>query len=236
MLEIKGLQLSYGQKKIFDKFDLSVKDETVLCILGVSGCGKTSLLNAIAGLIPCGGKIQADGDISYLFQEDRLIPSLTVLQNVLFATEHFYQDRLAARNMALKVLSDIGLEGLENRYPHTLSGGQKARVALARAFCCPSHILLMDEPFQGLDIVTRHNLTVYFLRMLQNYPRTAIVVSHSVEEAVAVADRIIVLGNSPCTVIKDIVCDVPKEQREKEENAQKIAAIVRDIRSAFPFV
>ena len=154
MLEIRNLCVNYGEKTVFKDFSLSVGDKEILCVMGKSGCGKTTLLNAIAGLVPHNGEISGADGVSYMFQEDRLIPSLTALSNVTFATAHQYKDKKEAEKTARESLKAVGLEGFENRYPHTLSGGQAARVSLARAFAYPSVPLITDEPLIGPCIAT----------------------------------------------------------------------------------
>ncbi len=231
MLEIKDLCVSYGEKTVFKDFSLNVNDREILCVMGKSGCGKTTLLNAIAGLVPHGGAIRGADEVSYMFQEDRLIPSLTALGNVTFATAHLYKDKKQAESIAKDALKAVGLEGFENRYPHTLSGGQAARVSLARAFAYPSGLLITDEPFKGLDIATADLLERYFLELFENSRKCAVVVSHSVEEAVALADRVVVLGGSPCGTVFETSLDMPRGERKKNgayaaEKATEIKAAI----------
>lgn len=225
MLEIQNLCVRYGEKIVFDNFDLRVGDREILCVLGKSGCGKTTLLNAVAGLVPHTGLVRGAERVSYMFQEDRLIPSLTALDNVLFATAHLYKDKNEAERLAREALSAVGLEGYEKRYPHTLSGGQAARVSLARAFCYPSDLLITDEPFKGLDIATADMLERYFTELFERSGKCAVIVSHSVEEAVALADRAIVLGGTPCTVKEEIILDRPRGERDLSYAAEKAALI-----------
>lgn len=227
MLEIRDLCVKYGDRTVFDGFSLDVKDREILCVLGRSGCGKTTLLNAVAGLVPHGGEIKGAENPSYMFQENRLIPSLTALKNITFATGHLFGDKKEAERIAKEALKAVGLEGMEDRYPHTLSGGQAARVSLARAFCYPSKLLITDEPFKGLDIATADTLENYFLELFDKSEKSAVIVSHSVEEAVRLADRAVVLGGSPCDIKAEITLDLPRENRasDVEYCAKKAAEI-----------
>ena len=216
MLEIRNLCVKYGDKTVFENFNLTVGDREILCVMGKSGCGKTTLLNSIAGLVAHTGEIRGADSVSYMFQEDRLIPSLTALENVMFAIAHRFKDKKEAEKLAVDALEAAGLEGFENRYPHTLSGGQAARVSLARAFCYPSELLITDEPFKGLDIATADILEKYFDGLFARSQKCAVIVSHSVEEAVALADRVIVLGGSPCEIKAEIMIEKPRGEREKD--------------------
>lgn len=229
MLEIRDLCVNYGDKTVFGGFSLDVKDGEVLCVMGKSGCGKTTLLNAVAGIVPYSGKIAGADKISYMFQEERLIPSLTALGNVMFASSHLYKDKKEAEADAERALAEVGLEGFEKRYPHTLSGGQAARVSLARAFCHPSDIMITDEPFKGLDIATADTLERYFIKLLEAYGKSAVIVSHSVDEAVRLADRVVVLGGEPCSLRREITLEVPRTEREKDVGyTAKIAAEIKE--------
>ena len=168
MLSVKGLELSYGDKKIFDRFDLEVGDGEVVCILGRSGCGKTSLLNCVAGALAHGGEVEGtERGVAYLFQEPRLIPALTAAENVRFAVGHLYADRAALNAEIDRVFDSLGIDGLQDRPPGKMSGGQAARVALARALCHPSDVLLTDEPFGALDIALKLSLTEYLISALK---------------------------------------------------------------------
>ncbi len=214
MLSVKGLKLSYGDKKIFDGFDLEVGDGEVVCILGRSGCGKTSLLNCIAGAVACGGEIKgAEQGVAYLFQEPRLIPALTAADNVRFAVAHLYEDDKTLDAEIDKVFSSLGIDGLQTRLPSKMSGGQAARVALARALCHPSDVLLTDEPFGALDIAVKLSLTEYLANALKARPRTVVMVSHGIDECFDLADRILVLGGDPCRVSYETEISEPRGER-----------------------
>lgn len=230
MLEICDLTVKYGEKTVFENFSLSVADREILCVLGKSGCGKTTLLNAVAGLLPYTGTVKGADSVSYMFQEDRLVPSLTALGNITFAISHLYKDKKEAEKTAREALGKVGLDGYADRYPHTLSGGQAARVSLARAFCYPSGLLIADEPFKGLDIATADALEKYFLELFESSRKSVIIVSHSVEECVRLADRVVVLGGSPCTVTKEF--GIPGARTERRADIAFCAAEAEKIKAA----
>ncbi len=153
-ISIKNLNKVYGNDKIFDNFSIEFYDDKVNCIVGESGCGKTTLLNIIAGLVQfenCEINGITKKDISYVFQEDRLIPWLTIKENLEIALKQ-YSEKDELNKRVYKVLNLVGIDGIEDKYPHELSGGMKQRINIARAFGKPSKIILMDEPFKSLII------------------------------------------------------------------------------------
>lgn len=187
---------------LFDGFSLDLPEGRTTAILGPSGCGKTTLLHLLARLYaPISGSVHAPRS-SYLFQEPRLFPSRTILQNVAIPIENEF-GKPAAKRRAEEFLAAVGLEGRERAYPDELSGGQRQRAALARAFAYPAPLMLMDEPFQSLDLPLRIQLMDLFFDLREREPRTAVVVTHDPREAIYMADRVIVLGNRPAAVVLD---------------------------------
>lgn len=185
MIAIKNFSKSYGAHTVYENFNLDIAEEGVTCILGESGCGKTTLLNAVASLIPYGGEITKKR-VSYVFQAPRLIPNLTVIENLKFIG--------ADVKMAAYMLERTGLETKKNAYPNALSGGEAQRVSLCRAFCFPSDILLMDEPFSSLDLKTKLSVMELFKALRKEEGRGAVFVTHDIDEALFLADRIVVLS------------------------------------------
>lgn len=184
MLEIKQLTKAYGKTEVYRGLDLSVEEGKITCILGESGSGKTTLLNCIAGLTDYIGQI-TPVKCSYVFQTPRLVPNLTTEQNLSLVC------RDKARVCAM--LEDVGLGEKRGAYPKSLSGGQAQRVSLARAFLYESDALLMDEPFSSLDLRLKNEMHSLFLQINSRYRRTVLFVTHDVDEAVKLADRLLVL-------------------------------------------
>lgn len=222
-MRISGLNFAYGEKVIFDDFNLDIPDGKVTCIMGSSGGGKTTLLNCISGQLKFKGQIlygqNGDRDlpakpISYVFQQPRLIPSMTVEKNI----EYVLPNNLSKEQKALKVkeiIQKTQLSDCKNSYPRYISGGQASRTALARALVVESDILLMDEPFKGLDIKLKKQILDTLIPLIKD--KTVVFVTHDVEEALAVADRVYVLnrleGNAVNILASESI-DQPSEERD----------------------
>ena len=185
MIELKKVSKTYGEKVIYENFDFTFKDNEITAVLGASGVGKTTLLNMIAGLTEYSGEIKKDGDISFVFQTDRLVKNLTVYENLKLIVPN------ADINGALK---RVGLLSAANAYPKELSAGMARRVAILRAFLYPSKILLMDEPFINLDVSLEYSLMDDVKEMMNTSPKTVVFITHDVKEAVYLADRIAVIS------------------------------------------
>ncbi|MDV0445101.1 Bicarbonate transport ATP-binding protein CmpD [Methanimicrococcus sp. At1] len=213
-----------------EDINLSVKDGEFVTILGPSGCGKTTLLRIIAGLETySGGTVSLDGEViagpgpkrGMVFQEYSLFPWKTVLGNVMFGPQMQGFSKKEAEEKALNYLKLVGLSEFKNSYPYELSGGMKQRVAIARALANEPEIILMDEPFGALDAQTRNNLQNELLRIWEEEKKTIIFVTHSVDEAVFLSDRIVILSKRPGRIKKtiDITIPRPRDRTRPEENA-----------------
>lgn len=183
-MKIESLSVSYGKTKVYENFNLEIGDSGVTCLLGESGCGKTTILNAIARLIPYTGEI-TPVKVSYVFQTPRLVPNLTVLDNLTLIG--------VDENKAKEMLERVGLKKKANAYPPKLSGGEQQRVSLCRAFLYPSELLLLDEPFSSLDLKTKIAAMDLFKSLQQSSGTGSLFVTHDIDEACYLADRIVVL-------------------------------------------
>jgi ABC-type nitrate/sulfonate/bicarbonate transport system ATPase subunit len=209
-----------GRLRVFENLDLAIPEGEFLCIVGRSGCGKSTLLRIIAGLeeatsggVSFGWASGNAGTVGFVFQEPGLFPWRTVWDNVKLGLEirGIGGDELQRR--VSKILDIVGLRGFERYFPYQLSGGMAQRVAIARAFVIDPDLLLMDEPFASLDTHTRADMHVELLRVWQTLKRTVVFVTHNVDEAVFLADRVIVLAGRPAIVAADIPITLPRPRR-----------------------
>ncbi|TFW34044.1 ABC transporter ATP-binding protein [Massilia horti] len=234
-----------GVNKVFDSggrdvvalkdIDLDIPGGQFVCLLGPSGCGKSTLLNAVAGFAPPSmGTITADGALvtapgperGMVFQEYALFPWMTVEQNVAFGLEIKRVPVDEIKRRVGELLGMLSLSDFRQRYPKDLSGGMRQRVAIARVLALDSPIMLMDEPFGALDALTRRNLQDELLRLWAELKKTILFVTHSIEEAIYLADRIVVMTYRPGTIKRDILVDLP---RMRDPSAQEFNELKREL-------
>jgi NitT/TauT family transport system ATP-binding protein len=199
-MKIVNLSFSYNDTPIFENFNLDIKQQSICTLVGASGCGKTTLLKLISNLeIPSAGEIikseQEMGSVSYLFQETRLLRSQTTFSNIDIILKNSIKDKNERKDTVLYYLERVGLVQDRQKYPSELSGGMKQRVAIARAFAYPSHLILMDEPMQGLDISSKYDVLDLFKEMWASDPRTTIFVTHDLRDALMMGDSVVCLGD-----------------------------------------
>ena len=208
-----------GTLNVFSELGLSVRDRETVCVLGPSGCGKTTLLRAMHGLLSLdGGRILIDGtpvrgprrNVAMVFQHFGLMPWKRVRANVAYGLELAGAAQPTIAERVRRYIDLVGLVGFERAFPHELSGGMQQRVGLARALAMEPDILLMDEPFGSLDAQTREIMQDELLRIYQQDPRTMVFITHSIEEAIALGDRIVVLTARPARVRETLVVDIPR--------------------------
>ena len=192
-IEIKKLIKKYDSTEVFDGLDLSIKVNKVTVIMGASGSGKTTLLNCIAGLTPYNGEITGVNGASFVFQEDRLVPFMSVYENLDFTLQKSVY-KAERKEKILAMIKSVGLEDKINSIPDELSGGQKKRVSLARAFLSDSNLILMDEPLNSLDFGLKIKIAQLIETLTEKYNKTVVFVTHDIDEALTIADDIVVIG------------------------------------------
>lgn len=209
-LEVKNLSKKYGEDLILKDLFFSVPEKEFVSIIGPSGCGKSTLFNVIAGLeVPVSGEVLLDGSsilgvtgkVGYMHQKDLLLPWRTVWRNVALPLEIQGNTKKVAREKVMEMLPIFGLDGHENKYPAQLSGGMRQRTSLMRASMLPNDIMLLDEPFGSLDAITKTKMQDYLFHVLQHMNKTILFITHDIDEAVFLSDRIIVLGGNPAEIV-----------------------------------
>jgi NitT/TauT family transport system ATP-binding protein len=219
-VSVRAVSMAYpGPVQALQDIDLDVPASRLTSLLGPSGCGKTTLLKIIAGLIhPTAGTVLVNGrkvegpgpERAFVFQDFALMPWATVIRNVAFGLELRGIPAAEREAIAETYIAEVGLTGFERKYPHELSGGMRQRVGLARALAVKADVLLMDEPFSAVDEQTRRKFQEDLLRLMAHERRTFLFVTHSIEEAVYLSDRIVLLSPRPGRVWKLIEPDLPR--------------------------
>lgn len=225
-MKLMNIVKSYGNKKVLDGITLDIEEGKVTAILGESGSGKSTLLNIIAGKIKdFKGEIIFEAEnkngMSYIFQEDTLIPWKTVYDNLEFVLKK----KISKEEISLRIkkyLEMVGLNGIEGEYPNSLSGGMKRRVGIARAFSFPSNYLFMDEPFEFLDIKIKNEIMEYFIKLQNMENKTVIFITHDIESAVSLGEKIVVFSNKPTKIKKIFKNPYPKEKNKEKKEKLKV--------------
>jgi NitT/TauT family transport system ATP-binding protein len=209
-LQLDKVSRSFGSLEVLRDLSLDIMRGEFVAVVGPSGCGKTTLLNLLSGYDrPSSGVIHRAGRVRMVYQQDGLFPWQTVSENIALGLRHIGDEKERGRQVG-DMINLIRLEGFENHYPHQLSGGMRQRVELARALAGDSDILLLDEPFSALDYLTRLRMRQELAQLLRERPRTVALVTHDIEEAAQLADRVIVLSERPAQVRYELSIETPR--------------------------
>lgn len=217
---VKNLTCSYEQKTIFDNFDVTFEQGKINVILGGSGVGKTTLLNAIAGIKSYEGQIEGcEGRVSYIFQKDRLIPSISVYKNLDLILKGVVNDKVERKRMIEQTAVDLEIFDVLKSLPSEISGGQAQRVSMARAFLYPSDVMLLDEPFKALDTALKTRLIKQFAALQEKKNKTVVFVTHAIDECLLLADDYFVFDDAPVKIVLQGKINSKKSERKLTDKA-----------------
>ena len=217
---VKNLTCSYEQKTIFDNFDVTFEQGKINVILGGSGVGKTTLLNAIAGIKSYEGQIEGcEGGVSYIFQKDRLIPSISVYKNLDLILKGVVKDKAERKRMIEQTAVDLEIFDVLKSLPSEISGGQAQRVSMARAFLYPSDVMLLDEPFKALDTALKTRLIKQFEALQEKKNKTVVFVTHAIDECLLLADDYFVFDDAPVKIVLQGKINSKKSERKLTDKA-----------------
>lgn len=219
-IRVKNLTCSYEQKTIFDNFDVTFEQGKINVILGGSGVGKTTLLNAIAGIKSYEGQIEGcEGGVSYIFQKDRLIPSISVYKNLDLILKGVVKDKAERKRMIEQTAVDLEISDVLKSLPSEISGGQAQRVSMARAFLYPSDVMLLDEPFKALDTALKTRLIKQFAALQEKKNKTVVFVTHAIDECLLLADDYFVFDDTPVKIVLQGKINSKKSERKLTDKA-----------------
>jgi NitT/TauT family transport system ATP-binding protein len=242
-VEVQGVSISFGEMLALSGVDLTIGHGDFVSLIGPSGCGKTTLLRAIADLVqPSAGTLLVNGltphqarlarAYGYVFQAPALYPWRSVARNVMLPLEVMGLPKAERRARAARYLDLVGLGGFGAKFPWQLSGGMQQRVSIARALCFEPGLLLMDEPFGALDEITRDGLNLHLHQLWRSTGLTGVFVTHSIQEAVFLSTRIVVISARPGRVVEVIDCDLPAERDLELRETPAFLAIASRVRHA----
>jgi NitT/TauT family transport system ATP-binding protein len=232
---------SNGGLQALDRLSFSIQPQEFLCVLGPSGSGKSTLLRILAGLLqPTNGDVIYHGElltsprreIGFVFQKANLMPWRTVMENILLPLEVQGVVKEERQQRAQELVELVGLQGFEDTLPGNLSGGMAQRVAIARALVHDPDLLLLDEPFGGLDALTRERMGAELLRIWQRRRKTVVMVTHSISEALFLADRVIVLTPRPGRLRLELDVDLPRPREEEIRYTSRFGELAQKLRTA----
>lgn len=228
-LTAKNITVSYEGSNIIEDVSLELNKGEIVCLLGVSGVGKTTLFNVISGLLnPDSGIVELDGvnitgkagNVSYMLQKDLLLPYKTIIDNVSLPLVIRGEKRSKAREITIKHFEEFGLEGTQNKYPNQLSGGMRQRAALLRTYLFSDKVALLDEPFSALDSITKSSMHQWYLNVMEQIKLSTLLITHDIDEAVILSDRIYIMTGKPGRITKEICIKEPKP-RSKDFNVSE---------------
>ena len=223
ILRTENITKSYNDKTVIEDINIHLKEGELVSLLGVSGSGKTTLFNIISGLImPDGGSVQLSdrditgkpGSVAYMLQKDMLLPHKKIIDNVSLPLLLKGMPRKDARAHADKFFEEFGLEGTQYKYPNQLSGGMKQRAALLRTYMASDGVVLLDEPFSALDTLTKSAMHKWYLQVMEHISLSTLFITHDIDEAILLSDRIYVMSGAPGKIVDEIVIEEKRPRRD----------------------
>lgn len=237
-LTVKNVSFSYEDGQVLENINLELHHKELVCILGASGGGKTTLFHVISGLQkPSTGQVLLNekdisgkpGNISYMLQKDLLLPYRTIEDNVALPLLIKGENKKKAKEQVRPLFADFGLEGTQKKYPHQLSGGMRQRAALLRTYMFSKEVALLDEPFSALDTMTKSNMHKWYLEVMEKIQMSTLFITHDIDEAILLSDRIYLLNGKPGTITDEIIIKEPKPRREDFNLTEEFLAYKRTI-------
>ena len=238
MISIRGVSKSFGDNHVLSNLDLEVKKGEFLVLLGASGCGKSTLLNLMAGFEkPTQGSVSVNGKVieditaacGMVFQQYALLPWQTVQQNVEFGLKMKKMPKGERAEIARRFIEMVGLKGSEDKYPQALSGGMKQRVSIARVLANDPDVMLFDEPFAALDAMTRQVLQDQLLSIYEQSGKTIVFITHSIDEALMLSTRMVIMGSRPGRVVQDLRNELPHPRTAEIQLSEDFISLKRSI-------
>lgn len=243
ILRAEHITKSYGEKQVLNDINFSLKEGELVCLLGISGVGKTTLFNVLSGLTaPDEGKVllasengftditEKNGMLSYMLQKDLLLPHMHVVDNVALPLTLKGVPKKKARETASEYFKRFGLDGTQNKYPSQLSGGMRQRAALLRTYLCGNKVALLDEPFSALDTITKASMQEWFLEVMDELKMSTIFITHDIDEAILISDRIYIMSGSPASLTKEFKIDRPKPRNQAFTLTEEFLEYKKEIR------
>lgn len=237
-LTAKNITVSYEGDNVIEDVCMHLNEGEIVSLLGVSGSGKTTLFNVLSGLsLPDNGSVLLDGEdvtgktgkMSYMLQKDLLLPHYTVLDNVALPLIVKGEKKKIAREKASEHFAFFGLEGTEKKYPHQLSGGMKQRAAFLRTYLASDGVALLDEPFSALDTITKTAVHQWYLDIMKEIKLSSVIVTHDIDEAILLSDRVYILSGKPSKITDEIIIDLPKPRNNSLVTKEEFLTYKRKI-------
>ena len=229
-IDIKNIKKSFDNMEILKDISMKVNEGELVSILGPSGSGKSTIFNILTKIIDSDeGTIKINGDISYMYQKDMMVPWKRVIDNIGIPLVFKGVSKKKAREIVLENIKDFGLEGFEHKYPSKLSGGMKQRANFLKTYLTSKDIILLDEPFGALDSLTRRKMQRWLMDLREKMNSTILFITHDIEEAILLSDKIYILSEKPAVVKGEIIVNLPKDRKNEIVTSEEFVKMKKNI-------